>query len=273
MAFEFPDRAGIDEITYFGIVTGTHSAGKSTLVNSLSDPVFTERFRLDHSRIHPNFPKLGGRVLDISGMQVPLIVIEEASTFYVRKTGDPTVVTDNYTFEDQILMEELTCELRGLAAEHMSEILPELQPAANPRIGVLLSDRFTPDGFAYSSLRTPDKEQDLICLQDLYMKKFGEPGNTVPGLKTPVRTWDHAFVRNYCDFVLIPDHSEVAFEDNGLRQTDLAFRETVATAINRVYTEIIGAEKIHSIKGTPQEATAAALAIIVKTVMNGPVAA
>lgn len=140
MAFEFTARDGVDEITYFGVVTGTHSAGKSTLVASLSDPEFADRFNLDHLSISPQFPRLGGGILNVASLEIPMLVIEEASTYYARKLEDPTVLTDNYTFEDQIIMEEVAADLRGLATERMGEILPLLQPDADPLVGVEFLD-------------------------------------------------------------------------------------------------------------------------------------
>ena len=101
---------------------------------------------------------------------------------------------------------------------------------------------------------------------------LGSPFNTVPGQKVPERAWQRQFIRNYCDLVMIADHTEIELEDNGMRQTDMNFRQDIADTIRNIYEPLVGIERTKIIKGDKATRKATALSHVTNMFLS-PVAA
>lgn len=208
-----------NELPYLVIITGTHSAGKTTLLNALAGIDFTQ----------------------------PTQFVPEAATDYTSRLGKHNVTTDGYTFADQIGIE---VHALSLIASAMDDIMTRAANTPESR-GLVVADRSMIDGAVYSRLRTPDADTDTLSMFDIEHAIDDSSFNTVAGVRLPFRTLAASFLRRYCSLVLVANHEEVELEDNGLRDADSDFRDIVATNIVEAYSKLLDARKVKSVQGTP----------------------
>jgi len=217
MAFEHLERP-----TGLVVITGTHSAGKTTLFNDLQD----------------HLPKTECTNVAFSE--------EAATTYATTQPGKELSLTDGYTPEDQVII-----EVNNFGA--ITEAVDSTQSSDDTHPGgLVISDRSPLDGLAYAMLRTGE-DQRLVSMYETYSSAQNSAGNTVPGVFLPWAQWVSKFTQRYVDLVIIPDHTEVPFEDNGLRESDVNFREEVAETIARLYKNIVGRERILVVAGSREE--------------------
>ncbi len=244
-----PEYTESDASVYFGVISGTHSAGKTALLNDLLDVGIHIPEMPDTTLVpYPSYRMIG----DVAFGFVP-----EATTAYMNVVGDITLATNGYTREHQIAMEDyaLSLTMSGLAdlASHIKD--------NNIRAGVLLADRTSLDGTAYRALRIPT-DSPWVNGYDTDRVLYGEPFNKVQGVELHYeRMWDD-FLRRYCDFAIFPNHSELALEDNGTRLVDDEFRNAVGQLMLAKYTHAVGKEKIHIVSGDRNDRLAQLLSVI-----------
>lgn len=243
---------------YFEIVTGTHSSGKTSVVDSFGDPDLTQQLGLGTPVDCPYTPRYAVGLLQVQvggePYNLPVITCEEAATRYAYQRGQPELVTTGYGFGHQIMMEHKAMEM-VLDAYTIARRAALAYPAI-PRLGncaLILSDRFTADGAAYSALRLPERDQENIDYNEVEDAVLGWRTHPTGQRILPIRGLFREFVRQYCDMVFMADHREVALENNGLRDSSLAFREAVARRIAQIYRHGIGLPLMPLLQGSVEQ--------------------
>lgn len=210
-------------------VVGTHLSGKTTFVNSFRNPELesycdvTEPFglgviELDHTDI--DMPE------GSSSLTVPIVTIAEAATDYAKSKGNIALLGDEYTFESQRQIDLEAAFRPQMAHVIFSEAHRKLQSygftgrVAN--LGVILSDRERLDGKAYSSIRTPEEDDDTL------------------GMKAPLREWFRQAIRSSLDCVFIASPSDVPFELDVSHTDNQQVRNDVQTKIEELYHNATG---------------------------------
>jgi hypothetical protein len=255
MAFQgFECEDGVPAEINLCVATGTHSAGKSTVIEAFNDDAFTEEYGIGLTDPYDLAPKYIGGLLE--GTDVPIITGEEAMTAYARINGHPNLATTGYTFERQIAIESMAQWIITEAMAIAMHAATDLQPDKPVRRGIVFVDRSALDGLPYSSLRT-DNDQENIDVRQVEMATIGwDAYPTAKSRVWPLRKWNRDFMREYCDIAFIADHTEVPIEDNGFRQTDEDFRQKVAELIDDYYASVLGA-KVIRLRGNPLKRQAA----------------
>jgi hypothetical protein len=210
-------------------VVGTHLSGKTTLVNSFRDPELesycnvTEPFglgvlELDHKDI--DIPA------ESSSLIVPIVTIAETARDYAKSKGNIALLGSEYTFETQREIDLEAAFRPQMAHVIFSEAHRKLQSygfaghVAN--LGVILSDRERLDGKAYSSVRTPEEDDDTL------------------GMKAPLREWFRQAIRSSLDCVFIANPSDVPFELDVSHTDNQQVRNDVQTKIEELYHSSTG---------------------------------
>ena len=232
--------------TLLGVVTGTHCAGKTTLLRDYAEA--SRLFDVPEGLYEPSFlvaaEKIGARI-------VPVVIAPEAATAYAPFVDRP-VLTSGYTLEDQIGIELRALTNINTAASIAAELAKRLH--RERPLAVVLSDRSELDGHVYSRLRAPQAEQEVIDLRAV--AKATGTLLTAP-TQTPIllRAIQRATMAKSCDAAFVVDETEVAFEDNGLREEDLAFRSAVADRLRSYYKEVLSPSRVHAIQGNRAQRT------------------
>lgn len=215
-----------------GIITGTHSAGKSTLLSGI------EAGKLNDLNVHDTeYDDFGYAVIqDDTGNKHPLLTIPESARWWADIAKHADFLAENYTLDFQIAVDSHVVS-RIHNAMHLARTvtsalidrdgIPSSQPIVRP---VILSDRGPLDGIVYSALRLPDQDTNVIN---------GSP-----------RTGFMAeWLKSYVDLVIVADHAGVPVEIDPARLNDVQFRSNVATLIERSYKQILGEESVATVSG------------------------
>lgn len=243
-------------------ISGTHSSGKTTTINGLSDPVFEHNQGLDVHDSYNLMPRYGASLLTVPGLntEVPLVTGEEAATFYALKHGNPAILTTDYSFEHQIMIEADAVSTLVEATE-IAVSLAQKQPAIPNlgRVACVVLDRTPLDGLVYSSLRTPEENQEMISIAQVNEVVSGQSFNLPPRPPLPLRQLWRDLLGDNFDAIFMADAAEVIAEDNGLRLEDDDFRSRVAVSIDQTYRDAFSnvvvlrgseQERIHTVKTT-----------------------
>jgi hypothetical protein len=164
----------------------------------------------------------------------------------------PSVLTSDYTLEDQINIEALSCSIIVNATLVLDSVLAS-KPKGQRR-GMVITDRTPLDGHVYSMDRCPDEDQEHFSAAQL-----AEPGFMLVGGSTDTtkrfefREDDREVMRQVCDQVVLADHTTVPFMDNGLRETELSFRDRIAQDIAKYYSSVLGTDRVVGLRGAPEE--------------------
>lgn len=228
------------------IITGTHSAGKTTLF----EDYFSEGESvcgLDYGG-SCNFYVTGR---EIGGVHVPIVGVPEAATLYAEEAHNPRILTTDYKMADQVWIEQRGLLMNGAATILAAEMAHQWNKSRSEIFGVLVTDRSPLDGTAYSAVRLPDEEQELFelrqlaaqCRSGFVLISHNEDG--VYDMRKPVR---EAIAT--CDAVVMTDHTEVTFKPSELRESDLIFRDTIAGVIRQKYEEVVGPQAITLLRGS-----------------------
>lgn len=240
---------------YFNIVTGTHSSGKTTLLNDLGES-------LPRLEIEPPFRAVSE---EIGGKTIPIVLVPEAATYYARSVGRPDILTNNYSFEQQVQIEFVSAGMVASAVLLAEELAVKLQTSGS-RHGFIISDRSMLDGHVYSRLRTPDHPDDPVNLRQV----AAATGMLLLSPTQPdvdIRHIAREQVAAACDTAYISDHHDIPFEDNGLRQADLEFRDLIAGSMAEYYEDVVGTKKVHYLRGDRAQRLAALRANIVRNIL------
>lgn len=243
------------EVNYV-VVDGTHSAGKSTLIDSIlaeSDLVKGPDFYFGGGILS----KAGRRypfycaTRDIDGVKVPIVLSSEMASQYDDSHPGQNVLTDNYNQYDQAAITFRaffgTQEAASLAA-HMAT---NFQPHRQNKAAMVITDRSPVAGFVYAETRLPEADHRQVDVNAM----AEHDGLMLTGVNTPpvpLYAWVSEFMR-LCDLVVIPDHHEVSLVDDGRRVMDDELRDAMAANVRQAYTEMVGAEKICDLRGDPEQ--------------------
>jgi len=228
-------------------ITGTHSAGKSTLMNDFMQALDPLEGQL--------YPWLREATFTLaSGITIPIVGVTEAATDYAHTIAkDPSVMTHNYRMEHQIGVESIAFNRLLYGGQRCAELAASYQSSNRRLIGLLISDRTPLDGHVYSRLRLPAEEQVYIDMEHVAQFTGGRPPKTVHDSPIPYRWRIRRSVREMVDIALLPDHTEVAFEHTDVRIEGEAFRDTVANAINAYYSRLLTADQVQVVHGSREE--------------------
>ncbi len=232
------------------VVTGTHSAGKTTLVSDYVATLNNRRTIGGESQDALYYYSAGS--LTYNHLEIPVVTIPEAATIYALERRTPEVLTTSYTFDDQVRM-ELLADTLGTEGSILAESLFDaLNPAhKGKRVALLLSDRTGLDGAVYSGVRLPAQEQENVNLYEV-MKNTG---GMLIGSGPHTYQWRQAVRQAIAqsDIAFIVDHEEVPFESSELRLADLEFRNRIATQITKAYNAVLGTDMLVKVSGTREE--------------------
>jgi nicotinamide riboside kinase len=236
-----PEYCENGAIVYFGAITGTHSAGKTTLLDGLINysTAIDELPDAPKTIPYPKFRRLDG---------VAVAFVPEATTAYMHHTGLNTLATTDYSREHQVAMEEYGLSLIMSGFTELAEYLA----FTKEKHGLILTDRTPLDGPVYRTKRLPGDDpwvSGFINETLLHGRTF----NTFEDVQLNKENMWSDFLKRYCDFVIIPDHTEIALEDNGTRLLDETFRQEIADKMKEIYIKSVGLEKIHVVQGSHSE--------------------
>ncbi|MEO6109415.1 MAG: hypothetical protein ABIP50_00175 [Candidatus Saccharimonadales bacterium] len=220
--------------TSIAVITGTHSAGKSTLVGD-----FEQGKLSDLGLENREYPDLGFGVIDTPTGERPLIIVPETARWYADELGRPDFLGENYNLPFQLDIDFLAIDRvqaavgsTGLVAAKLRE-LGKVSDTVQATLPIVLSDRSSFDGLIYSHERISDQETDII-------DGFARAGF-------------HAhWMRSFVNLVIIADHTEVEFEHDETRLDDATFRDTIAESMVRNYKKILPIDAIQFVIGNPE---------------------
>ena len=210
----------VESDVYQVSITGTHSSGKSTLLNLF------ERGSMNEFLIPEDSEDLGwGAIYDIEHDQtVPVVTVPEAATWLANRMNWPEYLTTDYNHGVQTEIDAQ--HVHRLIEAYMT--IPVVRAGVAARYGelsdatVLMTDRSIADGLPYSANRTPDEPNIDVS------------PNVIGGLNSRIFI-AREMMNTYVDLVLIADHKEVPFQSSRLRTYDHALRDQVAEDISRYY--------------------------------------
>jgi hypothetical protein len=254
-----PEYSESGTTVYFGAITGTHSSGKTTLLEGLmgSSTVIPELPDVMDAIPYPKFRRLEG---------IPVVFVPEATTAYMQRTGKENFATTAYSREDQLAVEEYGLSLIMSAFTGLVEYLT----AVNETKGLVLADRTPLDGTVYRSSRLPG-DSPWVSGFETEMTLHGRAFNTVEGVALNYETMWSDFLNRYCDFVIIPDFTEVPLDDNGARLPDREFRQDIAMNIDRAYRDAGLVKNTDIVRGTPAERIDQTMEIIRNALTANPI--
>lgn len=238
---------------YFGAITGTHSSGKSTLLNDLINcsNAITELPDAPKVVPYPKFRRLDG---------IAAAFIPEATTAYMQYTGLNTLATTDYSREHQVAMEDYGLSLIMSGFTELTEYLDTTKEMN----GLIIADRTPLDGPVYRTKRFPG-DNPWVSGFDNETQLHRRSYNTVEEVQLHKENMWSDFLNRYCDFVIIPDHTEISLEDNGTRLLDETFRQEIADNMMDIYLKSVGQDKIHVVRGSHLERLRCTQAVIKET--------
>ena len=243
---EIPGETIIDEV----IVTGTHSAGKTTLLNDYG----TQTDLLEEVAYYKIPAGFTANYENIRGVTVPVVIAPEAAAYYAERVAkNNRTVTDQYTIENQIGIESIAKRLivqANVIAAHLSH---RLQPNIRRPHAIVVSDRSQLDGHVYSAVRLPDAEQELIDIAEVAQSTGGKTPHNYSGHPIPYRQRARANAADSFSIAFIAEHSEIPFKASGLRLDDSQFRDQVAHAMAAYYKAILGEHRVVTLTGNRTE--------------------
>ena len=219
------------------VVTGTHSSGKSTLVESFRDTDLT----LEYGIPEP----FGFDLLDLGDpdnspvldKRIPLITIGEAATDYAQQQGNPALIGDEYSLATQQKIERLgmfnLAKAQVVLAGAINRARSEFGHDSIANVALTLSDRWPTDGKPYSQLRLPEADSDMI---GTYPFRQEQLRNAVSSL----------------DFVFLTKPQEVPFERTTARPSDAQLRDNIHDELLELYKDI-SQNPIFELQGTKSE--------------------
>jgi hypothetical protein len=223
--------------THTVVITGTHSAGKSTLLSGLEDGKLS-----DLGVLHPEYDDFGFGVQQDShsGIEIPVITVPESARWLaVDVHNRPDLLAENYQLDFQLSIDAETIfrfhagnELAATAIKNMQrEGL--LMGASSHMQPLVVSDRGPLDGVVYSELRC-DGDTNKI-------NGFSRTGFATEWLKS------------FIDLVVISDHSSIPFEFDGARMEDHKLRNDIAECIDANYRTVMPEESVTTLHGDEQD--------------------
>ncbi|HVV66975.1 MAG TPA: hypothetical protein VHB72_02805 [Candidatus Saccharimonadales bacterium] len=219
-------------------VDGTHSAGKTTIVEGLNEEGKVHEL-LDENLLYDD---IGYGMVDLPGVNkhTPSIYVPEAARWAADYSGDPELLGEKWNLAFQLqLTDKYKLRIQaaaGLAAPVMRQLIanrPELSAEDLTR-PLILADRSGLDGLAYTRLRSNLSNTEVIG--GFPTEKFA-------------REW----VAHYVDLVLLSDYDEIPFELDPARSSDQELRKSIAREIAADYYATLPPERIQTLHGDPEQ--------------------
>lgn len=228
-------------------IDGTHSSGKSSVLTELA---------------------VGRSILDVGeakmwGIQAfaepvrdeltPVVLVHEAATRVATTWNQPEMLTTGYTASGQYVIEQSAdgaISVAGLVACELGKQLNDLR--VRP---VVVTDRSALSGYSYLTERLPEEDPNWVNLSQVAQETgmlLAAPVSTPRDICELFR----AAMQEACDHAYITDHTEVPFEDNGLRLEDTELRERIARSIHKIYRDCLGSNRVSVLAGTAEERAA-----------------
>ena len=216
--------------TPLAIITGTHSAGKSTLLSDL------EQGKLNDLGVYDEeYTDFGYGVIDSPTGKRALVTIPETARWYAGLYDRPDLLAENYNLDFQLSIDSLVI-FRAHAATALSQAVKnkliergEL-PDASILEPIVVSDRGPLDGIIYSEARILDRDTNIVN---------GSP-----------RTGFHTeWLKSFVDLVIIADHKDIASEADAARLDDDALRQKIGESTVRNYTQFMPEGMVHIVSG------------------------
>jgi nicotinamide riboside kinase len=228
----------VEQEVYQVAITGTHSSGKSTLLNSFEMGKIQEIGVFDSDYDDFGF----GLLNSDSDQAVPVITVPEAATYYADLSNRPALLSTEYNIHVQssVEVEHLfrTVDAYRLMPDVVNHMLIHgLINAINAK-SVMLIDRGPLDGLVYSEVRL-GPEQDI----GLYI--LGKNRSRTDFFRT--------ILHKDVDMVLIAEHSEIPFEPSEYRAESEIMRNSVATKIEKKYQSEMSDNRVHIVRGSVDE--------------------
>lgn len=227
-------------------VSGTHSAGKTTLLHDYGSQ--TELLEEVTGYKVPKGFTAGYEY--IGSITVPVVIAPEAATYYADRIAKSSrVLSDEYTIEDQIGIESTASRLitrANVIAAHLSH---RLQPDAARPCALVATDRSQLDGHVYSSIRTPGAEQELIDMASVARATGGAIPSNYSGHAIPYRERCRQDAEESFSLAFITNHLEIPLEPSQYRSSDLEFRDQVAQSMTAYYKTILGESRVVLLSG------------------------
>jgi hypothetical protein len=221
--------------TVVAVITGTHSAGKSTLLagfeqGKLSDLVVRDRI----------YDDLGYGIVDSPNGQRALITVPETARWLADRVKRPDFLAENYSLDFQLDIDALVKSrihaAIGSTGEVVNALLEQgkLSPSKATMKPVVLSDRGPLDGVIYSQERMPDQDTNM-------MNGLSRLGHNA--------TW----MRGAVDLVIVADATDIPFERDEARLDDVVMRQRIAQSVLSQYGALVSAEDLAVVSGSREE--------------------
>ena len=214
------------------VITGTHSAGKSTLLNNF------EMGKVSTLGIEGKDydDDLGYGIVDSPIGPRALITIPESARMLADACGRPDLLAENYTLDFQLSIDavlqfrihEATAITSQVSERLVKEgLLPQSDGADHP---IVLSDRGPLDGVIYSEARSEGRDTNII-------NGFGRTG------------FHTEWMKSFVDLVIVADHTTVPFQADATRLADVDFRDRIADSVLLNYSALMPADSVRVVTG------------------------
>lgn len=240
---DIPRETVMDQV----VVTGTHSAGKTSLLEDYG----TQTKLLEEVTGYKVPANFSANYEYAEGMPVPVVIAPEAATYYADTVAkNNRVVTDQYTVEHQIGIESVAKRLitrAQVVAAHLAHRLqpdPDIRPRA-----IVVSDRSQLDGHVYSRIRTPNAEQELIDMAHVALATGGKAPKNYVGHAIPYREDARQNAADSLGIAFIADHSEILFNHSEYRVDDIQLRDKIAHSMIDYYETVLGSDRLVRLSG------------------------
>ncbi len=225
-------------------VDGAHSAGKTTVIRDyIQDKDLLVDGDIDDfgGTHHYDYPTVCVTEI-VDNITVPIVIVGEIARQTDALYPQRNMLTTGYNKDDQASITLRTMSRTQGAGMSALAMARKLQPDREKAIGVVLTDRGVLSGFGYAMLRLPKEnhaQANLASISDL----------ATPSFPISIAEQAYAFAADHYDKILLTDHTEVAFEDDGKRVVDDGFRSQVADTIAALYRAHLSPNKVELLHG------------------------
>lgn len=229
------------------VITGTHSFGKTTLLNDIETGKLSDLGLYDYE-----YNDFGYGLLEAENGTHPFITVPESARRLADLFHRLDLLTDSYSLDFQLEIES-SALFRIIAATNMAKELSRelvgdgvIEPSQSVISPIVIPDRGPLDGIVYSKLRIPDENMDAVN------------GSPRTGF------WSE-WLKESVDLVVITDYRDVPFEPDEARLEDIKFRELVAESIESSYRQFLDESSVTVINGNRAERRIKLLALLGQT--------